>query len=60
VILTVTKKGRRVLDELSTDHATELSEMRPRLAQALHGIGTTKQKTRRTTARKRTERPKQQ
>jgi DNA-binding MarR family transcriptional regulator len=45
VILIVTKKGRRVLDELSTDHACELREMGPRLVQALHGIGNAKEET---------------
>jgi DNA-binding MarR family transcriptional regulator len=39
VILSVTKTGRRVLDELSADHACELREMGPRLVRALDGIG---------------------
>jgi DNA-binding MarR family transcriptional regulator len=44
VILVVTMKGRRVLAELSTDHACELREMGPRLVEALHGIGNVKAK----------------
>jgi DNA-binding MarR family transcriptional regulator len=47
VILTVTKKGRRVLDELSADHACELREMGPRLVRALDGIGSIEDATQR-------------
>jgi|HubBroStandDraft_6_1064221.scaffolds.fasta_scaffold201288_2 DNA-binding MarR family transcriptional regulator len=47
VILTVTKKGRRVLDELSADHACELREMGPRLVRALDGIGSIEDATER-------------
>jgi DNA-binding MarR family transcriptional regulator len=38
VILSVTKKGRRVLDELSADHATELKELGPRLVRSLEQL----------------------
>jgi DNA-binding MarR family transcriptional regulator len=47
VILTVTKKGRRVLDELSADHACELRQMGPRLVRALDGIGSIEDATQR-------------
>ena len=47
VILAVTRKGRRVLDELSADHACELREMGPRLVRALDGIGSIEDATKR-------------
>jgi DNA-binding MarR family transcriptional regulator len=37
-ILRLTRKGRRVLDALSSDHARELIELGPRLARALQQI----------------------
>jgi DNA-binding MarR family transcriptional regulator len=37
-ILRVTRKGRRVLGRLTGDHARELNELAPRLAQALRHI----------------------
>ena len=37
-ILRVTRKGRRYLDQLSGNHARELNELAPRLAQALEHI----------------------
>jgi DNA-binding MarR family transcriptional regulator len=38
VILSVTRKGLRVLDELSADHACELRELGPRLVRSLDQI----------------------
>jgi len=37
-ILQVTRKGKRVLDRLVSDHAHELNELAPRLAKALEHI----------------------
>ncbi len=37
-ILRVTQKGRRVLEELSGDHARELNELAPRLIEALEEV----------------------
>ncbi len=37
-ILHVTRKGRQILGRLAGDHATELSEVAPRLAEALEHI----------------------
>lgn len=39
VVLTLTKKGMRVLDALSASHARELDELGPRLIHALEQIG---------------------
>ena len=38
-ILRVTRKGRQVLERLSTEHALELNERGPRLTKALQQIG---------------------
>ena len=37
-ILRITRKGRRVLERLSGDHARELNELAPRLIQALEHV----------------------
>ncbi len=38
VILCLTRKGRLVLQKLSSDHARELNEMAPRLVRALRHV----------------------
>jgi DNA-binding MarR family transcriptional regulator len=38
VLLRVTRKGKRVLDRLSSEHARELNDLAPRLAHALERI----------------------